>query len=146
MLNAVKWMCIKMRAGQYNHGRYIKTTIHFFPHCSNYSNQRKTLYDKSSNIKRSLLKQTDLTRIEIFFGTNGLGDEENAFIIESTMGRFMAPLLWIHLSKSPFMQVSNWFWITLFHIFQLFSCSKFLHIYILIFWLAECLASRLCCM
>ena len=34
-------------------GRHIETTIHFFLHCSNYSNQRKTLFAKISNMKRT---------------------------------------------------------------------------------------------
>ena len=45
-----------------NCDRYIET-IHFFLNCLNYSNQRKTL----------------------LFGSNGLSDEENALIIESTI-------------------------------------------------------------
>ena len=85
---------------QCNCGRHIKTTIRFFLHCLNYSNQRKTLYDRISNNQRSLLNQTDSTKAETFlFGSNGLSDEENALIIESTikwiitMDRFIAPLL-----------------------------------------------------
>ena len=64
-------------------GRHIETTIHFFLHRLNYSNQRKILFEKISNIK------------------------ENACIIESTIEyiitteRFITPLLWIHLNKSP---------------------------------------------
>ena len=91
-----------------NCGRHIETTIHFFLHCSNYSNQRKTLFEKITNIKRSLLNQNDLVIVEtLLFGSNGLNDEENAWIIESTTEyiittkRFITPLLWIHLSKSP---------------------------------------------
>ena len=37
-----------------------------------------------------------------------------------TTERFIASLLWVHWSRSPFfLEISNWFWITLFHIFQL---------------------------
>ena len=91
-----------------NCGRHIETTIHFFLHCSNYSNQRKTLFEKISNIKRSLLNQNNSIIVEtLLFGSTGLNDEENACIIESTIEyittteRFITPLLWIHLSKSP---------------------------------------------
>ena len=73
----------------------FETTIHFFLHCLNYSNQRKI-----SNIKRSLLNQNDSIVVETpLFGSNSLNDEENAWIIESTIeyiittGRFITPLL-----------------------------------------------------
>ena len=89
-------------------GRHNETTIHFFLHCSNYSNQRKTLFGKIGNIKRSLLNQNDSIIVEnLLFGSTGLNDEENACIIESTIEyvitteRFITPLLWIFLSKSP---------------------------------------------
>ena len=79
---------------------HIETTIHFFLHCSNYSNQRKTLFEKISSIKRSLLNQNDSIIVEtILFGLTGLNDEENACIIESTIEyiitteRFITPLL-----------------------------------------------------
>ena len=83
-----------------NCGRHIETTIHFFLHCSNYSNQRKALFEKISNIKRSLLNQNDSIIVEtLLFGSNGLNNEENVWIIESTIGyiittkRFITPLL-----------------------------------------------------
>ena len=61
----------------------IKTTIHFFHHCSTYSNQRKPLFEKISNITHSLLDQNDSIIVEsLFFGINGLNDEENAWITE----------------------------------------------------------------
>ena len=70
----------------YNCGRHIETTIHFFLHFSNYSNQGKTLLEKISNIKRSLLNQKDSIIVEtLLFGSNGLNDEENAWIIQSTV-------------------------------------------------------------
>ena len=81
-------------------GRHNETTIHFFLHYSNYSNQRKTLFEKISNIKRSLLNQNDSIIVEtLLFGSTGLNDEENACIIESTIEyiitteRFITPLL-----------------------------------------------------
>ena len=53
-----------------------------------------------SNIKRSLLNQNDSIIVEtLLFGSNGLNDEENACIIESTIeyiittGRFITTLL-----------------------------------------------------
>ena len=59
-----------------NCGRHIETTIHFFLH-SNYSNQRKTLFEKISNIKCSLLNQNDSVIAEtLLFGLNGLNDKE----------------------------------------------------------------------
>ena len=83
-----------------NCGRHIETTIHFFLHCLNSSNQGKTLFEKISNMKRSLLNQNDSIRIEtLLFGTNGLDDDENAWIIESTIEyiitteRLITPLL-----------------------------------------------------
>ena len=39
-----------------NCGRHIETTIHFFLSKSNHSNQKKALFEKTSNIKGSLLK------------------------------------------------------------------------------------------
>ena len=90
-----------------NSGWHIETSLHFFLHCSNYSNHRKTLFEKISNIKRSLLNQNNSIIVEtLFFGSTGLNNEENACIIESTIEyiitteRFITPLLWIHLSKS----------------------------------------------
>ena len=80
--------------------RHIETTIYFFLHCSNYSNQRKTYFEKNSSIKRSLLNQKDSIIVEtLLFGSTGLNEEENACIIESTieyiitMERFITPLL-----------------------------------------------------
>ena len=61
-----------------NCSRHVETTIHFFLHCSNYSNQSKTLLENISNIKRSLLNQNDSLIVEtLLFGSNGLIDEEN---------------------------------------------------------------------
>ena len=80
-----------------NSGRHIETTIHFFLHCSNYSNQRKTIFKKISSIKRSLLNQNDSIIVEtLLFGSTGLNDEENACITESTTTNtesFITPLL-----------------------------------------------------
>ena len=47
-----------------NCGRHIKTTIQFFLHSSSYSNQRKTLFDKINNIKRSLVNQNNSIIVE----------------------------------------------------------------------------------
>ena len=47
-----------------NCGWHIETTIHFFLHYWNCSNQRKTLFEKISNIKRSLLNQDDSIIVE----------------------------------------------------------------------------------
>ena len=59
-------------------------------------------------MKRSLLNQNDSIIVEtLLFGSNGLNDEENTWIIELTIEyiitteRFITPLLRIHLSKSP---------------------------------------------
>ena len=106
--------------------------------------QIKTLFENISNIKCSLLNQNDSIIAEtLLFGSNGLNDKENAWIIESTIEYIvtvvMNPLLlWIHcyiIDMNPFKQItsfpeiSNWFWITLCHTFQLFSCSIFLYMY-----------------
>ena len=84
----------------YNYGRHIGTTIHFFLHCSNYSNQRKTVLEKISNIKCSLLNQNDSIIVEtLLFGSTAINDEDKACIIESTIEyiitteRFITPLL-----------------------------------------------------
>ena len=86
----------------------IEATIYFFLYCWNYSNQRKTLFDKISDVKRSFLNQKYATVVETFlFGLNGLNDKENLLIIESridcivTSERFIAALLGVHLSRSP---------------------------------------------
>ena len=83
-----------------NCGWHLETTAHFFLHCSNYSHQRKTLFEKIRDIKRSLLNQNDSIIVEILlFGSNGLNDEENAWILELTIKyiinteRFITPLL-----------------------------------------------------
>ena len=66
-------------------GRHIETTINFFLHSSNYSNQRKTLSNKISKIKPSM-NQNDSTIVETFlFGSDGLSGKKNALIIESTI-------------------------------------------------------------
>ena len=67
-------------------GRHIETIIHFFLHCSNNSNQRKTLFDEIGNLNRSLLNLNDATIVETFlFGQNNLYDKEHVLIIESTI-------------------------------------------------------------
>ena len=77
-----------------NYGKHIETTIRFFLYCSNDPNQRKTLFDKISNMQRSLFNQNDC-----------INDIENALIIESTIEciitteKFIAPLLSVHLSR-----------------------------------------------
>ena len=59
-----------------NCSRHIETTINLFFHRSNYSNQRKTPFEKISNIKRSLLNQNDSIIVEtLFFGWNSLNDK-----------------------------------------------------------------------
>ena len=69
-----------------NCDRHIETNIHLFPHHSNYSNQRKTFFDKINNIKRSLMNQNHVTIVETFlFGSNGLNGKNNALITESTI-------------------------------------------------------------
>ena len=90
-----------------NWSQHVETTIHLFLHSSNYSNQRKTLFEKISNIKHFVFKQNDTTVVETFlFGfLNDFNDQENAFKTESTikyiitLKRFKSPLLWIHLRK-----------------------------------------------
>ena len=48
--------------------------------------KEKTLFEKMSNIKRSLLNQNDSIIVEtLLFGSNGLNDEENTCIIEPTI-------------------------------------------------------------
>ena len=65
--------------------RYIETTIYFFL-CSNYSNQKKTFFEKFSIIKRSLLNQNDSIIVEtLLFGSNDLNEEKIAWIMESTI-------------------------------------------------------------
>ena len=84
----------------FNCGRHIETTIHFILHCSNYLNQRKTIFEKVISMKRSFLNQNDSILAEtLLFASNDLSDDENAWIIESTIEfiitteRFITPLL-----------------------------------------------------
>ena len=71
-----------------NCGQCIETTVPFFLHCSNYSNQRKTLFEQISDNKHSLLNQNDSVIAEtLLLGSNDLNDKENAMIIESTINR-----------------------------------------------------------
>ena len=83
-----------------NCSQRIEKTINFFLPCSTYSSQRKTIFNKISNIKRFLFNQNYSTIVETFlFEFNGLNNEENALITESTMEffitmeRLIAPLL-----------------------------------------------------
>ena len=92
----------------FNCGRHIETTISFFLRCSNYSNKRKTIFEKKNNINCSLLNKNDSNILETLpFGSNSLNNEENGWIIQSTIEyliateRLIFPLLWIHLSNSP---------------------------------------------
>ena len=85
-------------------GRHIETTIHFFLHCSNYSSQRKTLFEKIINMKRSLLNQNDSIIVEtLLFGSNGLNNGENAWIIESTVKYIITT----ERFKIPFKQITT---------------------------------------
>ena len=61
---------------------------------------KESLFEKISNIKRSLLNQNDSIIVgTLLFVSNGLNDEENACITESTIEyiitteRFITPLL-----------------------------------------------------
>ena len=47
-----------------NCGRHFETTTHFFLHCSNYSNQRITVFEQINNIKRYLLDKNDSVIVE----------------------------------------------------------------------------------
>ena len=116
-----------------NSDRHLETTIHFFLHCSIYSNQRKTVFEKISNINRSLLNQNDSIIVEtLFFGSNGLNGEKNAWIIESTIEYYNHGKVHNTIVMNPFKQIttfleiSNWFWITLCHNFQLLGCSIYI--------------------
>ena len=72
--------------------QHFETTIYLFLHCSNYSNQRKTLFEKIINIKRSLSNQNESIIVEtLLFRSNGLNDEENAWIIKSTIEYIITP-------------------------------------------------------
>ena len=91
----------------FNCGRHIETTISFFLRCSNYSNKRKTIFEKK-NINRSLLNKNDSNILKTLpFESNSLNNKENGWIIQSTIEYFITterlifPLLWIHLSNSP---------------------------------------------
>ena len=69
-----------------NCGWRIEATVHFSLHYSNYSNQRKTLFEKSISIKRFLLNQNDSVIVEtLLYESNSLNNEENAWTIESTI-------------------------------------------------------------
>ena len=116
-------------------------------------NQRKIHFDKINNIKRSLLNQNDVAIVETFlFGSKGVTDIKNALTIESTIeyskvhsSIAMRPFKQI----STFLEIFNWFWITLFHIFQLFVVNFFWNIDIfnvLYICLVERLSSKSRCM
>ena len=111
-----------------NCGRYIETTIHFFLYCSYYSNQRKTPFEKSINIKRSLLNQSDSVIVATLFWI-----EWPQWQRKCMDNRINNQIYYNHrkvhnsIVMNPFKQIitsletSNWFWITLCHIFLLFS-------------------------
>ena len=94
-----------------NWGWHIETTIHFFLHCSHYSNQSKTLFGRTSNIKHSLLNQNDSVIVEtLLFGSNGLNEEENAYIIESTIEYIIATIAMNPFKQiTSFLEICNWF-------------------------------------
>ena len=86
-------------------GRHIETSIHFFFYCSNYWNQRKSLFDEISNIKHTLLNQNDSAIAEIFlFGSNGLNDKKNTLITES---RIEDIKVHTSIAMNPFKQIKS---------------------------------------
>ena len=85
-----------------NCGRHIETTIHCFLHCSNYSNQRKTLFEtffiepKWFNYSRNSPFWIELPQLRRKCMDNRINNR-----IYYNHGKVITPLLWIHLSKSP---------------------------------------------
>ena len=78
----------------------------------------------------------------LFFGSNYLNDEENRINnrIYYKHGKVHNSIVLNPFKQiTTFLEVSNWFWITLCYTFQLFSCSVFLvYIYIYIYILMPC--------
>ena len=81
----------------------------------------KNLFDEISYIRRSVLNQSYPTLAETFlFGLNSLSDKESALKIDRDI------ITKEYITKENyqiilFLENSNRFWITLFHIFQLFK-------------------------
>ena len=85
-----------------NQGRHIETAIHSFLHCSNYWNQRKTLSNKISNIKsfyRTKIMQLMLNHSSLDRMVSLVNEPTIKYII--TTERFIAPVLWVPLLRSP---------------------------------------------
>ena len=119
---------------------HIEATIHFFLHCSNYSNLKK-----NSNIKFSFLNQRDSTMAETFlFGSNGLNDEGNTWIIEwrtkytiTLESALLNSLLWIQQSTTFIESLidckSSYIILFSFYLSTCPICGFYIYIYIYIY-------------
>ena len=94
---------------------------------------KKTVFEKISKNNRSLLNQNDSIIVEtLLFGSNGLNGEKNAWTIELTIEYYNHGKAHNTIVMNPFKQIttfleiSNWFWITLCHNFQLLGCSIYI--------------------
>ena len=125
-------------------GRHIETSIHFFFYCSNYWNQRKSLFDEISNIKHTLLNQNDSAIAEIFlFGSNGLNDKKNTLITESRI-----EYIKVHTSiaMNPFKQIKSpiiffsWYVIQNLYIYIDIYIHTHIYVYIYIYMYMSCRA------
>ena len=66
------------------------------------------MFEKISNINRSLLNQNDSTIVEtLFFGSNGLNGEKNAWIIESTIEYYNHGKVHNTIVMNPFKQITT---------------------------------------
>ena len=64
---------------------------------------KSNLFGRISNIKHSLLNENDSVTAEtLLFGSSGLNDEENAYIIESTIEYIVAII-----AMNPFKQITT---------------------------------------
>ena len=85
-----------------NCGNDFESAIHFFLHCSLYSNERRTLLNSLVNIDNTPLDNTDLSLRQILlFGNTTFNAIKNTKMINLTIEfvlstkKFDEPLLWI---------------------------------------------------
>ena len=143
---------------------YSQNTLDLFWNCEqqlfpSFSTAQITQIKQKSFLRKPVISKkfywtkNSGTIVELFlFTLNDLNDNWNALVIESEIeyftatGKFIAPLLWTHLSKSPFFLKTIIDSGSPYFIF--FSCLvvKNFHVFIYFICLVECLSSRLRCM
>ena len=83
----------------YSCGNFVKSTTHFFLHCTHFSNQRLTLINKTKDIDICIFDKNDfLITQTLLFRDEKLSITDNKSILEATIqflissGRFDSPL------------------------------------------------------